>query len=165
MKRLLLDTNIYGEMVVDRALEKIREGIVNNNSLIIFGSNVVRSELRATPKKIKVEGSNLRIDLLNLYDYIVCERVVNITQDAEELAQHYYETYRKLGGAKGKSELKNDFLIVASASFKSMDIVVSDDEASMKAEHSLQAYSLVNSVKKLSNPNFINYKKFKELLR
>ena len=118
-----------------------------------------------TPKKIKVSGRNLRIDLLSLYDILTHNRILPVSNETENLADSYYGTYRKLGGAKGKKELWNDFLLVASASLKNMDIVVSEDEATMQAEYSIQAYTSVNSVRKLVSPQFINYEKFKELLR
>ncbi len=165
MKRLLLDTNIYGEMVVDNHLNLLKEKLKQDNSLIIFGSSLIRKELRATPKKIKLEGSNLRIDLLSLYDELVKERNLNIDPRTQDLAQQYYYLYHTLGGSKGKDEMANDLLIVACASLKEMDIVVSEDESTLKAEHALQAYTIVNTIRKLRNPNFISYEEFKHLLR
>ena len=164
MKRLLLDTNIYGEMIVDENLDKIKEGL-KQGSLIIFGSKIIRKELRATPKKIKVSGSNLRIDLLSLYDLITAERTLDVEKETENLADDYYLAYRTFGGAQGKEEMATDFLIVASATLKEMDIVVSNDESTMKSKDAFSAYQLVNSIKKLRNPNFIDYNQFKGLLR
>lgn len=165
MKNLLADTNIYGELVIDVQLGQIKDNLEKQSSVMIFGSPIVRTELRATPKKIKVSGRNLRIDLLSLYDILTHNRVLPVTNETEKIADSYYEAYRKLGGAKGKKELWNDFLLVASASLKNMNIVVSEDEATMQAEYSLQAYALINSARKLASPQFINYKQLKELIR
>jgi len=101
MKRLLLDTNIYGELVVDADINKLHDLLVSPKNVVIFGVKIIRLELRATPKKIKVEGSNLRIDLLNLYDSLVKERTINLNKEIESLAQNYYSTYREFGGSWG----------------------------------------------------------------
>jgi len=68
MKRLLLDTNIYGELIFDRDFFKLKSSIEKKD--IVHGFKVVRDELRDVPKKVKVEGKNLRVGLLYLYDKI-----------------------------------------------------------------------------------------------
>jgi len=163
MKRLLLDTNIYGELVVDANVDKLRDLLMSAKDITVFGSKIIRQELRATPKKIKVEGSNLRIDLLNLYDFLVKGRTIGLSREIELLAQSYYATYRELGGSWGFKEMQNDLLIVATAAIKQMDIVVSDDEATMQAEQALKTYAIVNSIKQIKSPQFINYEELKKL--
>lgn len=165
MSNLILDTNIYGEMVVDKDLDKLKEGIAKKPTLIIFGSRVVRIELRSTPKKIRVGGQNLRIDLLNLYDQLTGKRTILLTSEIEDLAENYYQAYRACGGALGKKAMSNDLLIVGTATLRQLDIVVSNDESSMKSVHARQAYQLVNAIKKLRNPAFMDYAQFKTLLR
>ena len=88
MQNLLADTNIYGEMVIDIDIEKLKQALSENHDLIIFGSPIVRKELRSTPKKIKIGGSNLRIDLLSLYDLITKERNLEITLNRQK-ASHF----------------------------------------------------------------------------
>ena len=165
MRSLLLDTNIYGEMVADIELDSVKKGIVEHPSLIIFGSSLVREELRATPKKIHLEIGNLRIRLLGLYDLLTKERVLSVGNEAQELADHYYLAYKEFDGALGKGAMNNDFLLVSSACLKGLDIVVSNDESSMKSAAAMRAYYLVNSMKKLLPPSFLNYEEFKKLLR
>ena|SRR3989344_8562648 len=164
MKRLLLDTNIYGELVVDADINKLHDSLVSPKNIVIFGVKIIRQELRATPKKIKVDGSNLRIDMLNLYDFLVKERTINLNKEIESLAQSYYATYREFGGSWGFKEMQNDLLIVATAAIKQMDIVVSNDEATMQSEQALRTYNLVNAIRQLKNPQFIDYKEFKKLM-
>ncbi len=164
MKRLLLDTNIYGEMVIDKNINLVKNLVILNNHVLIYGSRIIRNELRDTPKKIKVGNSNLRIDLLCLYDQIVKEHELSPSEEMEKLADEYFQAYREFGGAKGKNELYIDFTIVALASLRGMDIVVSDDDSSMKAELSVKAYQFVNTLKNLEMPKFINYFEFKQLL-
>ncbi len=166
MKRLLLDTNIYGEMIVDDHLNLIKEKLKQRGeSFVIFGISLIRRELRATPRKIKAGGGNLRIYLLSLYDELVKQKNLEVTLETLALAEQYYLLYRELGGSKGKDEMTNDLLIVACAALKEMDIVVSEDESTLKSEHALQAYGFVNVIRKLRNPHLISYQEFKHLLR
>jgi len=60
--------------------------------------------------------------------------------------------------------MQNDLLIVATAAIKQMDIVVSNDEATMQSEQALRTYNLVNAIRQLKNPQFIDYKEFKKLM-
>ncbi len=69
MKRLLLDTNIYGEFILDRDFLKLKEEI--QNKFVIHGFKIIRNELRDVPKEIKLERKNLRISLLHIYDELV----------------------------------------------------------------------------------------------
>ncbi len=165
VKQVLLDTNIYGVMVIDFSLDLIKERLSHKKDLIIFGSKVIRKELRATPTKIKMEGSNLRIDMLTLYDELTQQRTIDITSEMEELAGQYYLSYAKLGGSEKRESIWSDFLIVATATLKQMDIVISNDENTMKSKEAKSGYELVNEIRKLRNPQFLNYEQFKELLR
>lgn len=166
MKRLLLDTNIYGEMVVDKELEELKVGHnLNKNNLLIYGFSIIRKELRDTPKTKNHLGRNLRVALLSLYDEFVGNHFLDINEEAlMELAQKYYDTYKEFGGGYPENVLIKDYLIVACASQKGMDIVVSNDDASMLSELSLKAYNLVNETLQLKKPQFIDYVQFKNLL-
>jgi len=165
VKQVLLDTNIYGAMVIDFSLDQFKQKLLEHTEVVIFGSRLIRNELRATPKKIKMGGSNLRIDLLSLYDELTKQRTIEVTSEMETLADQYYLSYVKFGGFVRRDDILADFLIVAMASLKQMDIVVSNDENTMKSKEALQGYELVNAIKVLRNPSFLNYKQFKELFR
>lgn len=58
-ERFLLDTNIYGELLLDKDFELLMEKMMNQ--CVVHGFKVIRNELRAVPTKIKVENKNLRI--------------------------------------------------------------------------------------------------------
>lgn len=167
IKKYLLDANIYGEMVVDKEIEELRENFeVLRKVILVYGINsVIRKELRNTPKKIKVEGKNLRNYLLMLYDNFTEGHEIKIFSDTESIVNTYYKTYRELGGSKSKNELYNDFIIVACASKNGMDIIVSQDEKSMRTENAIRSYKIVNEANKLRTPEFIEYKTFKSILR
>lgn len=166
-KKYLLDSNVYGEMVVDKKLRKVRENFeALRKVILVYGINaMIRKELRNTPKKIKFEGKNLRGYLLVLYDNFTESHNLTVPSDVENIANFYYNTYRELGGSKSKSEISNDFIIVACASKNGMDIVVSQDEKSMRAENAIRAYKRVNESNRIRTPCFIDYKQFKTILR
>ena len=165
MRRLLADTNFYGLLAKDSGRLKVVGGIKSAGTIIIYGFKIIRDELRDIPKKIKVEGKSLRIDLLNLYDEVTWKHNLEFTNTIERRADDYYRTYREFGGSKSKNEIVNDFVIVACASLNNLDIVVSDDERSMLTENAIRAYNLINSVIGKRTPQFISFKSFKKRLR
>jgi len=183
MKRILPDTNIYGLLARDLDRIKLVERLVNDKIMIVYGNKTIRDELRDISKKIRFNGKSLRVDILNLYDQIVKERILKIDKSVIETADNYYKAYREFGGSKSKSNIIADFRIVACASVKNrrflsmlrnakhfrhfyeMDIVVSSDEKSMLTENALRAYKLVNSIAKKRTPKFIDFIGFKNYLR
>lgn len=167
MIRALLDTSVYGRIIEKNERDLFKELI--GDKIIIYGNKLIRRELRDTPKKIKILDEeklrNLRIYLLTLYDELVKNHSFEIALEMIKLAERYYEVYKELGGNRAKEQILNDFIIVACASMKKMDIVVSEDEKSMLGRDAIRAYKLVNKIKEERTPNFINYEKLKESLR
>ena len=165
MKRILLDTNIYGLIVVDIDRNQIHEWLhKRKNELVIYGFSVIRKELRSVPTKIRQRGIKLRIDLLNTYDEFI-KKDYPLTNEVRQLAEDYFELYRKFGGSIAKEKIINDFLIVACATLNNLDIVVSEDRHSLLTDNALQAYLFVNKIRKSASPNFITYREFKNALK
>ncbi len=163
MKRVILDTNIYGMLVLDLDIPVFKVLFMTSKDVIVYGLSIIRKELRNTSKRKTIGKENLRIQLLELYDLATKDRTFFLTPDIEHLADKYYDAYRSFGGKKSKSELCNDFLVVAAAVIHDLDVVVSQDSATLTSEVSLKAYSHVNELLKLKNPSFINYDKFRRL--
>lgn len=161
MKRLLLDTNIYGELILDVDFLKLREEI--RKKFVVHGFKIIRDELRDVPKKVKLEGKNLRISLLHIYDELTNKDYVS-DKKIKKLAESYHGAYREFGGSKAYDKMYNDFCIVACAAIYQIDIVVSEDNKSMLTENALKAYNLVNSLEEERTPEFIGYLKFKRWL-
>ena len=167
LRKYLLDANIYGELAVDPEVDKVvREYELCKAFVLVYGVNgIVRKELRATPKGEKVGVKKLRISLLALYDAFTGKHELSITDEHRSLAGEYYKAYSQLGGSKPKHEMFNDFLLVACASAKGMDVVVSEDEKTLLTENAVKAYGLVNGLRKIRTPRFIGYWAFKSELR
>lgn len=167
LRKYLLDANIYGELAVDSEVDKVvREYELCKAFVLIYGVNeIIRKELRATPKGEKVGVKKLRISLLALYDALAGKHELLVTDEHRLLAGEYHKAYAGFGGSKPKHELSNDFLLVACASAKGMDVVVSDDEKTLLTENAVKAYRLVNDLRKLRTPRFIGYGEFKLELR
>ncbi len=166
MRRLLLDTNIYGEIIIDKDIEKIRDRI--KKAGVIYGVPLIRNELRATPAQIRLPAQahvkNLRIALLSLYDEITKSKVLEINSRINKISGDYYTVYHTVGGNKEKKAIENDFSIVACAACNNLDVVVSEDSKTLVSSNALKAYKIVNTVLNLRMPEFVNYNKFKRWL-
>ena len=162
MERAILDTNIYGLIVVDEDRDKIRYSIQKKEAIIVYGLPVIRKELRDTPKSIRIGGANLRIALLGLYDELTKNRTLKFMSESEKLANNYLSIYKEIGGYASKVEIIKDLTIVACASLNSLDIVVSNDNKTMLSEVALKSYKIVNQLKKIRTPRFLNYEEFKK---
>ena len=161
----MLDTNIYGLIVVDKDRDEVRDSVEKKKIVIVYGTQLIRKELRDTPKNIRVKGVNLRNDLLSIYDEFTKNHILTLNINAENLADSYFNVYKELGGYASKDEIMKDFCIVACASLNSLDIVVSNDNKTMLSEKAIKSYKIVNQIKKLKLPRFLNYEEFKKELK
>lgn len=160
--KILPDTNFYGLIIIDSARKEIHEAI-HKSSFLIFGFDVIRQELRNTSKSSSNLNRNLRIDLLNIYDDLV-QKNYSLNDKISKLAEDYFRVYREFGGNISKEKMIPDFTIVACATIKQMDILISDDKHSLLTENSLKTYKLVNELKGLVMPRFISYQEFKSII-
>lgn len=152
MKRVLLDTNIYGRILEKGAEKLIREAIETDklkNKFIIYGNDLIRAELRKTSQRLKIREANLRVALLTIFDILVQQHRFEINRDMEWLAQQYFKVYKEIGGSQSEKVVINDFTIVASAALRNLDIIYSDDSK-----------TIVNEIKRLRTPNFESYSSF-----
>jgi len=163
-KRILLDTNIYGYIIMNENVVEIVELVKQREDILIYGSDIIRKELRATPKEIKIENRKLRIALLDLYDTLISNHYLLVTDKVIKIANDYYEVYYTLGGRLPKKSIINDLIIVSVASYRDISIVVSNDNKTMLSELNLKSYEIVNKLNNLNIPEFINYDKFKRWL-
>ncbi len=163
MKRLLLDTNIYGLMSTDPQFHLLHTAILDKREqFFIYGFSVVRKELKDAPRKT-TSGKNIQAPLLHAYDRVITKEYP-LTDLYRELAEEYYLVYHALGGNHTKEKLFSDFLIVACASVKEIALVVSEDNATLRNENALKAYGEVNTRRHIHLPTLIGYQEFKELI-
>lgn len=168
MKRVMPDTNFYELMLKYLEMDKIKKVKVSG-TITFYGVDLIRKELRATPKTkadiVRWKLLKLRNALLLTYDLLIGEHQYKIDSKINQLANDYYIAYKVLEGKVPKDEIITDFKIVACASTHNVDILVSDDNKTMLSPESKKAYISVNDINKIRTPNFISFKEFKNLLR
>jgi len=160
MRRIMFDTNVYGVLIKEpEAIVRIASHTPND--FVVYGTPVIRNELRALSKEAKLDQKSKRVLLLNVYDSFIRKENHNlkITDIIEIIAQDYFIEYKKAGGALSLIEMINDLRIVACAAVHHLDIAISEDQKSMLSLHSLRAYTLVNKKNQLRNPEFISCQK------
>ncbi len=163
MKRLLLDTNAYGMLLIDKDSDLLKASI-NGSSFLFYGNEVIRRELKRAPRRSAQYEKNLRMDLIRLFDELVRNNIVNVTKEMESLADKYYLVYKEVGGQLSRRKFWNDLVIIACAALRLMDVVVSDDRSTMLNKYAIKAYEIVNKLQNMRTPNFISYDEFKEKL-
>lgn len=163
MKDILLDTNVYGNIIGSKDQDMVKEKLRVKKGIIIFGATIIWKELKDIPKAVRIEERSLRLLLLGLYKRLVDEEIV-VAPEMIKIADDYYKVYHEIGGNTPRSRIISDFVIVACASVKDLDIVVSEDEKSMKNRTAIKAYKIVNKIQCRSTPNFISYEGFRRLL-
>ena len=165
MRRILFDTSIYGYLESDpHTLEIIK--IKYKKDFILYGCSTIRKELKNTPKEIVHEKHKVRIVLLNIYDSFIVKENHDLKYNklVETLASDYFKEYRKNGGSLSNDALKNDLIIIATATIYKLDIIVSADKKSMLSEKAIRSYMEVNKIYGMRDPEFILYEKFKKQL-
>lgn len=167
MKRILLDTNIY-ELILKGIEKETIYSLIEKNELVIYGNDTIRKELRDLPKeKFALVGDKirkLRIALLSLYDLLV-RKTYPVDNNTKNLAEKYFIAYKSVGGHEAREKIINDFLIVASATLKNLDIVVSEDRKTMLSSKTLKVYDVVNNLEHRRTPNFIGFGEFEKEVR
>lgn len=163
MVDLILDTNIYGKIIIDKNSLELIDKIVKSG-LVVHNFELIREELRKTSKTKKIKRAKTRTTLLNAYDAITTNKRISENKKMAVLADRYFREYRKLGGGVSRKNIISDFKIVACASVKGFDIIVSDDDRTMKSKNSMSAYNIINLQNKLRSPNFLSYNQMKTSL-
>lgn len=131
-----------------------------------YGFDEVRYELKAAPRIVApFESHNFRADLLRLYEALISKEYT-FEQRMMDMAVEYYRQFRSLGGTAPQRDIITDFIIVACASLKAIDVLVSDDVGTMFNRYALQSYTEVNKRHSLLLPKFWSYQVFaKEISR
>lgn len=104
----------------------------------------------------KLRGKSLRNTLLAIYDDLAGSHDYLLDGIAEGIAEQYWNEY---DGGMPKRKLMDDFRIVAISSLHSLDLIVSEDENSMKSGHAIRAYLKVNNLSGLRTPAFYSLKR------
>lgn len=159
MLRVIFDTNIYGKIIEEEDFEEIATKIKNDEKFKVYGFQIIRKELRDTPKTSKLGRFSRRNLLLNLYDGITSGKYLKDSLQIHRLAMKFYNAYREFGGIRNwdKTNIDVDFTIVACAMFYKLDILVSDDSKTMLSKHGLKAFKHISIKEALRQPIFWKY--------
>lgn len=142
----------------------------NRNPYAVEGFVVIRKELRDVPRKRMLhlrsgEQAKMRLSLLSLYDYLTGGRSYPLEEKMAITAEEYFAEYSSAGGTKNWEEMESDFEIVACASHKQVDIVVSDDAKTMLSGPAMDAYARINEKLRLETPRFISVEELRKKLK
>ena len=150
-KRVLFDTNVYG-FLTGETISKIDE-LVLNKFISVYGCSVVRKELRNTSKSALKSGKSVRNRLLSMYDsYVPEKRNYLVGSPSISLAEEYWQEFT--GNGK-KKNIMNDFLIAATSSIHSLDILVTEDIKTMSSVEAINSYKIVNEGLNFRTPKFM----------
>lgn len=167
----ILDTNVYGELLIEKNSEEIVQKIETDRLLYVYGINIIEKELRNTPPEIKYQNKLFKEAVLSLYKSLIDENL-KLFPLSEHLANEYYKEFdklRNLGKYRTlsikikkytKENLKVDFQIIAVASIMNIDIVVSTDKRTILSEIAEETYNKVNKINNLRTPKLVNYSEF-----
>ena len=168
MRRILLDTNIYG-LIADKKEAEEFKNLINKSNSIVYGCSIVRKELRDVPKTNTILTNqgvrNLRNFLLTLYDSITKDHSIIINEKTNMLAEKYLAYFIQITGKTAIEHLKNDFLLIACASIHKLDLVISNDNKTLLSIDAVRAYNFINIQEELSEMRIITYEEIKTLLK
>ena len=165
-RTFVMDTSFYGNLLLEPDKELLISKMKSTKTIFIIGIDVIEKELFETPAHVRYRGEATRKVLLTLFDFLVDE-VVKLPPIAAYLAEEYFQAYRKHAKNKkllkyGEENLKTDFQIIALASLRSVDVVVSADKRTMLSELAKKVYGSVNAKNGLRTPELVDYTTFKE---
>lgn len=163
MKRMLFDTSVYGRLIYEpEILEKIEQKY--KEEFIIYGCSIIRKELKDTPKHITHGKRKTQIELLNLYDSFILKENHNLKYNklVEDLSLDYFKEYKKVKGVYSQESIKNDFIIIATATIYQLELIISDDKRTMFSAKAIESYKKVNRRYGLADPEFKEYETFKK---
>ena len=173
-KTVIMDTNVYGELLIEEKSEEIISRIDKDDSLYIYGVDIISKELQDVPSDKKIKGQVFKEVVTSTYKSLIDEEL-KTSPVARYIASQYYKKYNELRKSRKhqksvrekelkytEEDLKNDFLIIAIASLKNVDIIISADQRTMLSSIAKATYEIVNKGDDLRTPNFIDYFEFKK---
>ena len=155
--RAIIDTNVY-EFLYKQDLERVA-ALIENGILVVYGCKIIREELREMSKDFKIKGKNYRIILIGIYDRLVGKHFIPTDKLVDVLSEEYWVNYI---GNVPKRKIFSDFQIVATATIHSLDIIVSEDNRTMKSDNAIKSYNIVNGRNGFVTPKFVS---LEELIR
>jgi len=170
----ILDTNVYGELLIEPNSNVILKGLKEDKIVYVYGLDIIKNELKGSLVEIKLGGKIFRNAVISIYEIIIDEEL-KLFPVAQYLASDYYKEYNKLRKSGryyklidsktkkySENDLKVDFQIIAMASLKNIDVVVSADRRTILSSLAENTYKKVNKLNGLKTPKLMKYSDFKK---
>lgn len=161
----IMDTSFYGNLLTEPKRKELIDKIKATKSILIIGIDVIENELYETPLHVTYRGETTRKLLITLFEFLVDDNI-RLPPIAAYLAEQYLEEYRKKAKKPKKhlaeKNLRTDFEIIALASLRAVDVVVSADKRTMLSDSAKKAYDAVNAKNSLRTPELVDYESFKQ---
>lgn len=65
-RTLILDTNVYGELLVETNGPEVVKGIKEDKAVYVYGLDIIEDELKASPATVKFKSGLLREAVLSI---------------------------------------------------------------------------------------------------
>ena len=149
---ILIDTSIYISAAEDSSIEKMLENI--SEKCFIQSCDIVEREIRSSSEFLRQTGRKDASEKLKLIYEKIREGTIKTSERISNLAQEYHKEAFRLSKSQHK-DIKNDFLIVASASVAGVQKIMSFNRKTMASDMMINVYQLVNAGHKYKTPAFL----------
>ena len=90
----ILDTNVYGELLIEPNTDELVRKIRRNKSFFIYGVDVIELELSETPLHMKYKGKTTRKLLIELFESL-SDEIITVNPLAKYLAEGYLKKHKE----------------------------------------------------------------------
>lgn len=150
LMKILADTSVWIEANKDSSIEQAILQIVKKHKIV--SCEMIDVEIDKACKFLKEKGIPDSDRLRSIYSNNKGE-IIPSTDEIRLIIKDYTEEGKKL--ELKADEMQEDFAIVASASLKAVDLILTFNRFTMASDLSKLVYTIVNSRRNLKIPQFI----------
>ncbi|MBI5347539.1 MAG: PIN domain-containing protein [Candidatus Aenigmarchaeota archaeon] len=152
---ILIDTSVYIGAAEDSSIEKLLEDI--SEKFFVQSCDIVEREINSSSEFLRRTDRKEESEKLKLIYEKIRKGTIRTSERISNLAQEYHKEAGRLSKQQHK-DIKNDFLIVASASVAGVKKVLSFNRKTMAAGSMVAVYQLVNGRYNYKTPAFLTTK-------
>ena len=86
---------MYGELLLEKNSEKLIENINKDDSVYIYGIDIIEKELQETPVEAKYKSKLMKELVMNIYESIIKEELT-LVPIAQYIASEYYKKFKEV---------------------------------------------------------------------